>query len=182
MSTRPEIDRRAEETRQRIGAAFLRLGGMKALSSIGVGQLAREAGIARSTFYAHYRGLDDYLARGFADMLTALAGRGDDDRLLPVAAVLDHILAAGPAAQELARSRHFPRMLVEGERALRRFVEHRLERRLPHQNSADRKTAALLLSAGFLALLRDWMSDARGRPIQMLDQRVGGMEGLLVPA
>lgn len=180
MSSRPKIDRRAEQTRQRIGAAFLRLGGMHALPAIGVGRLAREAGIARSTFYGHYAGLDDYLARAFADMLTALAARDTNDRLLPVAAILDHIAAAGPAAQGLARSRHFPQMLVRAEQALCRVIDRRLEKRGPHRSQTDRQAAALLLAAGFVALLRDWMTDPRGRPIEALDLRVRTMENVLV--
>lgn len=182
MSSRPRIDRRAEETRQRIGAAFLRLGGMHALPSIGVGRLAREAGIARSTFYGHYAGLDDYLARAFADMLTALASRDTSERLLPVAGILDHIAAAGPAAQGLAQSRHFPRMLVRGEHALCRLIGQRLQTRVPRQSQTDRQTVALLLAAGFLALLRDWMTDPCGRPIKALDLRVRTMENVLVSA
>jgi len=59
------IDRRSRETRMRIGEALLRLGGMRAIDEIKVGDLAREAGFARSTFYAHFEGLGDFLARNF---------------------------------------------------------------------------------------------------------------------
>lgn len=180
MSGKVRIDRRAEETRQRIGAAFLRLGGMHGLAGIRIDRLASEAGISRSTFYAHYAGLGSYLALGFADMLVGLASRDKGARLLPVAAILEHVDEAGPAARELAHSKHFPHMLVEGERALQRLVEERMKARVSRQDAADRQVCAQLLAAGFLSLLRDRMADPRGRTLTQLDERVLRMERVIL--
>jgi AcrR family transcriptional regulator len=174
------IDRRAVATRNRIGEAFLRLGGMRAIEAIRVEDLAREAGIARSTFYAHFKGLDDYMARSFAAMLEALASRGAGERILPVAAIVSHVTAVGEGAHRLARHRHFPRMLSEGERALRRVAELRLAARFPALDTTERSAMATMLAAGFLALLRDWMEDPHGRNPQEIPKRFETLEVRLV--
>ena len=182
MSNKMSVDRRALATRQRIAGALLRLGGMRGLAAVSVGRLAREAGISRSTFYAHFSGLDDFLARSFAEMLAALSLRSPDRSVLAVSEIIDHIASVGPVAQEIARSRHFPRMLLEGERALQRVCEARLSARHPAIAAADRQATATLLAAGFIALLRDWMDAPQGRSPAGVVQRFERMERLLVPA
>lgn len=175
------IDRRALRTRNRIGAAFLRLGGVGSIDRLRVGQLAREAGIARSTFYAHFAGIEDYLARSFADMLAGFAASGPPGLILSVTAILEHVAAAGPGATMIARHRHFPRMLIEGENALRRVAEARLAQRLPTLDPAERRALAIALAAAFLAMLRDWMEDPHGRDpaeiavrLQRIETRLAG--------
>lgn len=174
------IDRRARATRYRISEAFLRLGGMRAIDAIRVDDLAREAGIARSTFYAHFTGLDDYMARGFAAMLENFAARGSAGMILPVGAIVDHVGEVGEGAQRMARHRHFPAMLSEGERALRRVAEARLTLREPHLDPIERASIATMLAAGFLALLRDWMEDPRGRSAGEISKRFEKLETRLV--
>ncbi|WP_051504018.1 TetR-like C-terminal domain-containing protein [Sphingomonas jaspsi] len=177
-----QIDRRARETRMRLGEALLRLGGLRAIDDIRVGDLAREAGIARSTFYAHYQGLDDYLARSFADMLEHFA-RGDGERseaILPVGSILDHVAAAGAGADRLATNRNFPAMSLAGEKALRRVAEQRLEARRPALDTTDRRTIASLLAAGFLSLLRDWIDQGRRVPASEIARRYAAAETLIL--
>lgn len=163
MSNNGRIDRRAVATRDSLGRAFLSLGGMRAIDRLSVGELARTAGIARSTFYGHYRGLDDYLARSFATMLASMAGTAHSDRLLPVRAILAHVAAAGDGATRLAKGRHFARMMIEGETALRRVAGDRLAACRPNLTEVDRRALATVLAAGFLAMLRDWLQ--QGRPV-----------------
>ena len=174
------IDRRARATRLRISEAFLRLGGMRALDRIRVEDLAREAGIARSTFYAHYQGLDDYMARSFAAMLESFADSGPGGRALPVAAILDHVADVGAGAQTIARHRNFPRMLSEGERALQRLADRRLQRILPALDPVERGSIATMLAAGFLAMLRDWMEEPRGRCATEIGRRFEALEARLI--
>lgn len=176
------IDRRSRATRYRISKAFLRLGGMRAIESIRVDDLAREAGIARSTFYAHFTGLDDYMARSFAAMLESFAARGPADRVLPVKTIVDHVAAAPDGARRMTRHRHFPAVLNEGERALRRVAETRLALREPSLDPIDRASIAMMLAAGFLALLRDWMEDPRGRSADAISERFEKLETRLVGA
>lgn len=182
MSMNGRIDRRSRETRMRIGEALLRLGGMRAIDDIKVGDLAREAGIARSTFYAHYEGLGDYLARSFADMLGhfAIADGERSAAILPVESILDHVAHAGAGADKLAVHRHFPTMLVAGERALRRVAEQRLADRRPDIVASDRRILATMLAAGFLALLRDWIEQGRVVAPQEVASRFCAAEALIL--
>lgn len=161
MSSNGSIDRRARSTRDALGRAFLSLGGMSEVDRLSVGQLARTAGIARSTFYGHYRGLDDYLARSFAAMLGTLARAENGAAILPVRDILAHVAAAGEGATRLVRSRHFATMMLEGEQALRRVASDRLGARRPELGEVDRRALATVLAAGFLAMLRDWLDHGR---------------------
>ncbi len=174
------IDRRAKATRNRISEAFLRLGGMQAIETIRVDDLAREAGIARSTFYTHFSGLDDYMARSFAGMLESFASRGPADQVLPVTAIIDHVAGVGPGVERIARHRHFPNMLSEGERALRRVAEARLAERNPGLDPLERGAIATMLAAGFLALLRDWMEQPLGKDVQAIPKRFEKLGARLV--
>jgi AcrR family transcriptional regulator len=161
MSSNGTIDRRARSTRDALGRALLSLGGMSALDRLSVGELARTAGIARSTFYSHYRGLDDYLARSFANMLASLARAEDSHRMLPVRAILAHVQAAGEGATRLAKGRHFAAMIAGGEAALRGVASARLALHHPALTEIDRRALATVMAAGFLAMLRDWLDQGR---------------------
>ena len=163
MSSNGRIDRRARSTRDALGRAFLSLGGMREVDRLRVGDLTRAAGIARSTFYGHYRGLDDYLARSFASMMGSLARLEPSAAILPVRDILAHVTAAGDSATRLAKGRHFAAMMIEGEVALRRVASDRLAERRPDLGEIDRRALATVPAAGFLAMLRDWLD--QGRPI-----------------
>lgn len=174
------IDRRAAVTRHRIDQALLNLGGMHAIEEIRVSDLVREAGIARSTFYAHFKGIDDFLARSFAGMLERMAKSGPAHLILPVAAIFEHVGAAGEAAQRLAHNRCFAPMVAEGERVLRRVAEARLAIHHPGLDPSDRSSIATMLSAGFLALLKEWMEHPRGRSAAEMTKRFEKLETRLV--
>jgi len=163
MSSNSSIDRRVRSTRNALGRALLSLGGIKDVDRLSVGQLARAAGIGRSTFYGHYRGLDDYLARSFATMLASMARAEESDKVLPVRAIVAHVAAAGDGATRLAKGRHFATMMIEGEAALRRVAGDRLAARHPDLADVDRRALATVLAAGFLAMLRDCLD--QGRPV-----------------
>ncbi len=159
MSNNGNIDRRVQSTRDALGRALLSLGGMQDIDRLSVGELARAAGIARSTFYGQYRGLDDYLARSFATMFDSLARAENSAAILPVRGILAHVAAAGDSATRLVKSRHFATMMLEGEHALRRMAADRLAAHRPDLSEVDRRAFATVLAAGFLAMLRDWLDD-----------------------
>lgn len=176
------IDRRSQSTRDAIGRAFLKLGGMRDFDRLKVGELVREAGVARSTFYAHYRGLDDYLARSFAAMLAGFARREQSAAILPVRDIMAHVAAAGESAGRLAADRRFPMMMIEGERALRRVASERLAACRPSLGEIERRTLATVITAGFLSMLRDWMEQGRVISADQLAQRFEAVEAKLFGA
>lgn len=71
----PSTDPRAAQTRDAIHVAVGRLLATDKLSTISVVDIAREAGIARSTFYAHYRTTDELAL----DIVTSALSRISDD-------------------------------------------------------------------------------------------------------
>jgi AcrR family transcriptional regulator len=161
------IDERALRTRSNIARAVIRIGQERGVDDLTVGELAREAGISRSTFYAHFGSLEQYLSQSFANMVEGMAAHDareagpDDQRILHVRRILDHVAAAGRYADEITQSRHRPRMLAAGEERLRRQVEGRLARLRPTLAESERAALARFVAAGFIALLRSWME--RGR-------------------
>ena len=174
------IDRRSQSTRDAIGRAFLKLGGMRDVDRLNVGELVREAGVARSTFYAHYRGLDDYLARSFALMLAGFARRERSQAILPVRDILAHVAAAGEGAGRLVADHRFPAMMIKGERALRQVASERLAVCRPELSEIERRTLATVISAGFLSMLRDWLEQGRSVSADQLALRFEAVETRLL--
>ena len=164
------IDQRAIRTRNRIASAVIRLGHQRGVDRLTVGDLSREAGISRSTFYSHFGSLEDYLSRSFANMVEGMARHGaakagpDDCQLLHVRFILDHVGRAPGYVAAVSRSRYRPQMLLAGERRLQRHVEARIEALRPQLPKLRRAALARFVAAGFIGLLRDWMEGGLQRP------------------
>ena len=70
------IDRRVHRTRQALYDAVVRLMLQRPYEDIAVPDIAAEAGVGRSTFYAHFRSKDDLVARSLERLRPVLqAGR-----------------------------------------------------------------------------------------------------------
>ncbi|PJJ62416.1 AcrR family transcriptional regulator [Compostimonas suwonensis] len=72
------MDARIEATRRRLHEAILRLTARKDVSTISVAELAREAGIDRSTFYAHAASPVDVLRSALSEDLDPLRVEADE--------------------------------------------------------------------------------------------------------
>jgi AcrR family transcriptional regulator len=158
------IDERARRTRLAIAQAMIALGREQAIDSISVGLLSRRAGIGRSTFYAHYASLGDYLAQSYAGMLEQYALQGSaepegEGKVLAVHHILAHIYSAGRFVGAVAQSRERPRMLAGGEDSLRRVAESNLARLRPRLTEAERRAAATFIAGGLMGLMRTWMDN-----------------------
>lgn len=93
------IDARALRTRHLLAEALMSLGAARGVDDLDVGEIVEEAGVARSTFYAHYAGKDDFLVRSFVNMVaatkTALRERYPErEDLLPSRALFTHVCDA----------------------------------------------------------------------------------------
>ena len=182
MSGKIKIDRRSRQTRQRIGGAFLKLGGVQAINLITVDGLAREAGIARSTFYSHYEGIDDYIARSFANMLSSTANSELGVQALPIRAILEHIAVSGEGARALLKYRNYAKMMRRGENALREVAAKRLRDQPQIMDEIERKLLATMLAAGFISMLQDWIEQDRTLSIDEVVRRFEAMESKLLCA
>jgi AcrR family transcriptional regulator len=179
------IDERVFRTRNNIARAVIRIGRERGVDSLTVGELAREAGISRSTFYAHFGSLEHYLSRSFAAMVEGMAAQGareagpGDMRMLHVRRILDHVAAAGAYAHAISRSRHRPRMLAAGEERLRHYLDIRLTAIRPHLSESDRGALARFVAAGFIATLRCWMERGMAQSPEAMQRQFEDITGRL---
>lgn len=79
-------DRRVRRTRAAIVSAFNRLILERGYANLTPGMVAEAADVGRSTFYEHYRGLDDLLSQALGPVLAPLA-LGCFDEAVPETAV-----------------------------------------------------------------------------------------------
>ena len=169
IGTPASIDRRSLRTRNRIAEAIIQLGQERPIDAITVGELSRTAGISRSTFYAHFGSLGDYLANSFAGMVErsvhlAASDPLDARQILPVRRVVDHVASAPRYVASVSASRYRPRMFAEGERRLTRLDELRLRELRPGQSERERAALAGFVAAAFIGMLRQWMESGMKRP------------------
>lgn len=176
-----QIDERVLRTRNSIAHAVIRLGQEQGVDRLTVGQLSREAGISRSTFYSHFGSLEHYLAQSFATMVEGCAlheagqaGPGDR-RLLHVRMILDHAASAPRYAAQISKSRHRPAMLLAGEDSLSSHVERRLQMLRPALSGPDRSVLARFVAAGFIGLFRDWMTSGMKRSPETVERQFGAL-------
>jgi AcrR family transcriptional regulator len=164
-----KVDRRVADSRNRIASAIIELGQHHPIDSLTVGQLAAHAGISRSTFYAHFASLGDYLERSFGNMIEGHARRAGAElenrhQLLAVHSILAHVSKAPRYAAAISRSKHRPRMLAEGERRLAIVADEKLRELRPDLPSPRRTAMATFAAGGFVGTLRNWMEAGMTRP------------------
>ncbi|WP_310468872.1 TetR/AcrR family transcriptional regulator [Sphingomonas sp.] len=163
------IDERALRTRNSLAAAVIRLGPRRGVDRITVGELASEAGISRSTFYAHFGSFEQYLAQSFATMVERMAAHGaaqspgSDAPLLCTQYILSHVYGAPEFVAAAAGSRHRAAMFAAGEQRLTAHLEARLRVVRPALERRRRVALARFVAAGFIGLLRDWMEQGMPR-------------------
>ncbi|WP_156761106.1 TetR/AcrR family transcriptional regulator [Microbacterium karelineae] len=116
MTTTPEPssdDPRAVRSRQRLGEALVRVLAREDLSSIGVAELCREAGVHRTTFYGHYDSVGELAADVYASMIdeAATASPRPGDR--PDAISRAYLDATVSLLRAIARDRQAIRSLLD---------------------------------------------------------------------
>lgn len=168
------VDRRVADSRNRIANAIIELGQQQPIDRLTIGQLVVHAGISRSTFYAHFASLGDYLERSFGNMIEAHARRAGAEepnrhQLLTVSSILAHVSNAPRYVAAISRSKHRPRMLAEGERRLVIVADEKLRELRPDLSPARRLAMATFAAGGFMGTLRNWMEGGLSRPREDLD-------------
>jgi AcrR family transcriptional regulator len=179
------VDRRVADSRNRIAAAIIDLGQRHPIDSLTVGRLATHAGVSRSTFYAHFASLGDYLERSFGNMVEAHARRAGAEpqnsrQLLAVNSILAHVSNAPKYAAAISRSKYRPRMFAEGERRLAIVADEKLRELRPDLNAARRSAMATFVAGGFIGTLRNWMEGGLVRPCGELESDFQAFTAALV--
>ena len=151
-------DRRIRRTRDALGDALLSLLAEKPFDAIKVEDVLLRAGVARSTFYAHYTGKDDMLlsdADAFFEGMASWLERASEGagRVAPVREFLAHVAEARPLADALLASRHAPELLAIGREHFARAIA----RRLAGRGVGDEAALGQALAGALFALLVAWL-------------------------
>ena len=151
------MDRRVERSRAALRSAFNQLILERGFDKLTAADVADLANVGRSTFYAHYTGLNELLAESIGPILTPLANSavGDDPGILPI---LEHIWENRAMGRNLMAGETRRRLL----QLLGSMVETRLTeaRRAAGHHTADPSAplVALQIAGGQLAMLEAWLA------------------------
>lgn len=158
-----DIDQRSRRTRNALASALMRLAREKPIDEISVRELAQAAGIGRSTFYAHFADLPDFLRKSYANMIerAALLKKQPPDSVLSVHHILQHMAQSGKYGTVLRQSRQWPSVAAAARDRLELLVATNLVLLEPEMACALRKRAAALIAGGFIALVEQWTEGGR---------------------
>jgi AcrR family transcriptional regulator len=146
------MDRRSTRTRTALIEAFNHLV-LDHRKNIRVADIVAQANVGRSTFYEHYRSVEDIhlraMSRPFLVLADAAAGMGDEERLT---ALLRHFWEN----RQLARTSFMGRMHDKAMRLLAGMVEERL-RDEEDALAIPLRLASMQLAEAALAPIRGWV-------------------------
>jgi AcrR family transcriptional regulator len=163
-------DPRAERSVAALTRALGELLLVEPFADITVQQILDRAGVARATFYSHFRNKDDVLLESFEGMLARFVARMDDPphprgRLVPVQELAEHFAAARPVFASLRASGRLDGIWNLGCDHVAALIEARLAPSVP---SEDRRLVARMLAGACMESLRWWM-DGPPHPADALD-------------
>jgi AcrR family transcriptional regulator len=172
-----KTDARVERTRTQLGTAFLNLIIEKPVNEVTVQDVLHRSGVGRSTFYLHYRDIDDLLVTQlelFCEM-TSFSLRAKKDkshRVMPVAELFAHIGNGNKLYRVLSESGHLKDFWELAEGCFARGIEQRLAESgrmndVPPRELAARASA---LSGSLLALLRWWLDRGEKESPEAIDE------------
>jgi AcrR family transcriptional regulator len=170
-----DIDGRSRRTRNALAGALMRLSRQVSVDRISVARLAAEAGVGRSTFYAHFSGMPDFLRASYANMLERSALRAQTETgpsaVLPGRLILQHMSSSGRFGTIIRQSREWPAIIAAGRQRLGRVVEANLAHVSPGADPRTRRWAAVFITGAFMAMLEQWTESGRSDDPETLDAR-----------
>jgi len=159
------IDPRISRSTHALGAALVELMVEGNFDDITVQRIIDRAGVARSTFYAHFRNKQDVLHSSYERMFGWLEQQLDVPsaagvRVAPVAEFLSHIADAGPIVGALRNAGQLDQMSDLAVGFLADMIERRVQ---PVQGSRPAAPPALVarMLAGALMEMIKWSNDHR---------------------
>lgn len=157
-----KLDRRVRRTRDRLGDALVELMVEKPFEEITVQQVLDRAGVARSTFYSHFRDTNDLLLSDADEFLELMATRlartsETSDRLVAVRELFAHVAGSRDLYDALVAAGRMQDFLDLAREHFARAIEGRLGE-LPRARALapERRPALAQGLAGALLSLLDW--------------------------
>lgn len=172
-----KTDARVQRTRTQLGTAFLNLIMKKPVNEVTVQDVLDRSGVGRSTFYLHFRDIDDLLMTQlelFCQMVssTLSAAKDKSHRVMPVAELFAHVGNGNKLYRVLSDSGHVKDFYELAEGCFARGIERRLIesgrlKEMPQREVAARASA---LAGSLLALLRWWLDRGEKETPQAMDE------------
>lgn len=171
---RTKIDRRILRTRDALGDALVALMHEKNFEDITVQQVLDRAGVARSTFYKHYRDKDDLFVSDVEDFLEmfsmALKRHGDScKRLAPVRELFAHVREFREFYLALVTSGKLTDVHTLGRGFLARSIDERLQMAGMETDALRRAAQAHALAGSLFSLLDWWVNKGMKADPQEMD-------------
>ena len=170
-------DARVQRTRDLLGRALITLIVEKPINDVTVQDVLDRAHVGRSTFYLHYRDIDDLLVSQLEMFLefmsTVLSVRNDkSNRVAPVTEMFAHIGNQNKLYRVLSDSGHVKDFFDLAEGYFARGIERRLVElgkltKVPQRELAARASA---LSGSLLSLLRWWLDRGEKETPEAMDE------------
>jgi AcrR family transcriptional regulator len=156
-------DRRVLRTRDTLGDALVELMHEKPFDEITVQEVLDRAGVGRSTFYEHYRDMDDLFLSDVEDFFqmfsTLLTRRGaDPQRLAPVTELFTHLAETKDFYRALIASGKVNDVQALGRGLFARALEERLRLAGASLEAGGLAAQAHALAGSLFALLDWWIA------------------------
>jgi len=174
-----KTDRRILRTRNVLGDALIALIREKPFEQITVQQVLDRAGVARSTFYAHYRDTDDLFISDVEDFFelffTALSRHGDrSNRLVPVREFCAHLRESRQLHAALMTAGKMDDVRTLGIGYVARSIEQRIKEdrfktAAPEMDAMQCAARAHALAGSLFSLLDWWMDKGMKLEPQEMD-------------
>jgi AcrR family transcriptional regulator len=158
------MDQRVQRTHRLLREAFIALILEKGYNAVTIRDVARRAGVGRSTFYTHFGDLEELL-RSHGDRKWLRRFQPPGEPAQPFAFVL-------PFLEHAAEQRRFLRALVGNKggaaihkhfkEALLDLVREEVDRFLPRETPPKREAATRFVAGAFYELLNWWLDSRSG--------------------
>lgn len=161
-----KLDRRVRRTRASLGDALVELAIEQPFDEITVQQILDRAGVARSTFYEHFRDKNDLFLTDVEHLLDYMvelmkASPDHSRRLVPLRELLDHISDVDDFYRAIEASSSIAGVLDLVEAYFVRLIDHRI--RGTHGSgslpSETRRLVATSQARAAMSILEEWVSE-----------------------
>ena len=173
------VERSVAAVRQAMGELLFE----ERFEDITVQRILDRAGVARATFYAHYRNKDDALYASFEGMISRFEASIDSPsrprgRLVPDAELLQHFAGAGPVFGTLREAGRLDVIWSLGTDLVAALIERRAA--ATGISRGDVRLQARMLAGACIEMMRWWMEQPQPPTAERLDAQFHAMAARVI--